>query len=151
MSQYVDRALQYQIERKSALQLLNFTCRQTDMLKHTSLLSNEYHGTFPGGKAAGAWSWALTFNQCRGQENINLYIHSSIHFHGVVLSKHRDNFTVTLTSYQLAYNRQEAGYICPTATANAPHSYFTYWAMLSSYRCHHVVLDSKLYLLGTVL
>jgi hypothetical protein len=24
-------------------------------------------GSFPGGKAAGAWSWPLTFIQCRGQ------------------------------------------------------------------------------------
>jgi hypothetical protein len=30
-------------------------------------------GSFPGGKAAGAWSWPLTSNYCRGQENVDLY------------------------------------------------------------------------------
>jgi hypothetical protein len=33
-------------------------------------------GLFPRGKAAGAWSWSLTSNQNRGQENLGLYIHS---------------------------------------------------------------------------
>jgi hypothetical protein len=32
-------------------------------------------GSFSGDKAAGAWSWPLTSNQCRGQANIDLYIH----------------------------------------------------------------------------
>jgi hypothetical protein len=39
-------------------------------------------GSFPGGEAAVAWSWPLTFSQCRGQENVDLYIHSPIHLHG---------------------------------------------------------------------
>jgi hypothetical protein len=42
--------------------------------------------SFPGGKAAGAWSWPLNSNKYRGQENVDLYIHSSIRLHGVVLS-----------------------------------------------------------------
>jgi hypothetical protein len=29
-----------------------------------------------GGKAAGAWSWPLNSNYCRGQEYVDLYIHS---------------------------------------------------------------------------
>jgi hypothetical protein len=33
-------------------------------------------GLFPRGKAAGAWSWPLTSNECRGKENVDLYIHS---------------------------------------------------------------------------
>jgi hypothetical protein len=47
-----------------------------------NLLSNGY----PGGKAAEAWSWPLTSNYCRGQENVDLYIHTPIHLHGVVLN-----------------------------------------------------------------
>jgi hypothetical protein len=43
--------------------------------------------SFPGGKAAGAWSWPLTSIQCRGQECVELYLHSSIRLHGVVLSE----------------------------------------------------------------
>jgi len=31
------------------------------------LLSNGYRGSFPGDKAAGAWSWTLTSISCRGQ------------------------------------------------------------------------------------
>jgi hypothetical protein len=29
-------------------------------------------GSFPGGKAAGEWSWPLVSNYCRGQENMDL-------------------------------------------------------------------------------
>jgi hypothetical protein len=32
-----------------------------------SLLSNGYRRLFPWGKAAGAWSWALTCTKCRGK------------------------------------------------------------------------------------
>jgi hypothetical protein len=43
-------------------------------------------GSFPGGKAAGAWSWPLTSSYCRGQENVDLYVHSPIRLHGVVFN-----------------------------------------------------------------
>jgi hypothetical protein len=33
-------------------------------------------GSFPGGKAAEAWSWPLTSIYCRGQECVELYLHS---------------------------------------------------------------------------
>jgi hypothetical protein len=45
-----------------------------------------------GIKAVGAWSWPLTFNLCRGQENVDLYIHSPIRLHGVVLTSY--NITI---------------------------------------------------------
>jgi hypothetical protein len=53
-----------------------------------SLLSNWYRGRggFLGCRAAGAWSWPLISNYCRGQENLDLYIHSPISLHGVVLN-----------------------------------------------------------------
>jgi hypothetical protein len=57
-------------------------------------------GSFPGGKGTWAWSWPLTSNQCRGQENVDLYIHSPIRLHGVV--KHRDNFTFTVSPLYVA-------------------------------------------------
>jgi hypothetical protein len=40
-----------------------------------SLLSNGYRGSFPGGKAAGAWSWPFIYNHCRVKESVDLYIH----------------------------------------------------------------------------
>jgi hypothetical protein len=43
-------------------------------------------GSFLGSKAAGAWSWPLTSNQCRGEECVKLYIHSPISLHGAVLN-----------------------------------------------------------------
>jgi hypothetical protein len=43
-------------------------------------------GSFPGDKANRAWSWPLTSNYWRGQENMDLYIHSPIHLHGAVLN-----------------------------------------------------------------
>jgi hypothetical protein len=38
------------------------------------------------GKAAGEWNWPLSSNQCWGQENVDLYTHSHIRLHGVVLN-----------------------------------------------------------------
>jgi hypothetical protein len=35
----------------------------------------DIRGSFPGGKAAGAWSWPLTSIYCRGQEWVDLYLH----------------------------------------------------------------------------
>jgi hypothetical protein len=43
-------------------------------------------GSFPGVKASGTQSWQLTSNYCRGQENVDPYIHSPIRLHGVVCS-----------------------------------------------------------------
>jgi hypothetical protein len=43
-------------------------------------------GIFTWGKAAGEWSWTLTSNQCQGQEYVDLYIHSLIHLHDMVLN-----------------------------------------------------------------
>jgi hypothetical protein len=43
-------------------------------------------GYFSGGKSAGEWNWPLTSNYCRGQENVDRYIYSPIHLHGVVLN-----------------------------------------------------------------
>jgi hypothetical protein len=51
-------------------------------------------GSFPGGKAAGAWSWPLTHIQHWSQECEVLYLHSpnTPSWRGAQL-KHRDNFT----------------------------------------------------------
>jgi hypothetical protein len=43
-------------------------------------------GSSSGGKAAEAWTWPLTFNKSRVQENLDLYIQSTICLHGAVLS-----------------------------------------------------------------
>jgi len=34
--------------------------------------------SFPGGKAGVAWSWPFPSIQCRGQECVELYLHSPI-------------------------------------------------------------------------
>jgi hypothetical protein len=52
-------------------------------------------GSFPGGKATGAWSWPLTSIYCRGQECVELYLHSQYIFMTWCLVKHRDKFTFT--------------------------------------------------------
>jgi hypothetical protein len=51
--------------------------------------------SFPGDKAAGASMWPLNSNQCRGQEYVDLYIHSPILLHDIVLLSTTDNFTFT--------------------------------------------------------
>jgi hypothetical protein len=51
-----------------------------------NLLSNQYWGLFPRGKAAGAWSWPFPPVRDRGQENVDLHTHSPICLQGVVLN-----------------------------------------------------------------
>jgi hypothetical protein len=53
-------------------------------------------GSFPGDKEAGAWSWPLTSIQCRGQECVEIYLHSpnTPPCRGAQL-KHRNKFTFT--------------------------------------------------------
>jgi hypothetical protein len=53
---------------------------------HTASLPMDTGGFFPGGKAAGAWNWPLTPTTAKEQEYMDLYIHSPIRFHGVVLN-----------------------------------------------------------------
>jgi hypothetical protein len=56
-------------------------------------------GSFPGGNAAGKWSWPLTSRQCRDQGYVDLYIHSTIRLHGVVLNQLSTGTTLTLIIY----------------------------------------------------
>jgi hypothetical protein len=49
---------------------------QTGSGTHPASYSMGTSGSFPGGKAAGAYSWPLTSIQCRGQECVELYCHS---------------------------------------------------------------------------
>jgi hypothetical protein len=58
---------------------------QTGSGAHPASYPMDTGGAFPGGKAAGAWSWPLTSNQCPGQEYVDLYINTHIRLHGVVL------------------------------------------------------------------
>jgi hypothetical protein len=51
--------------------------------------------SFPGGKAAGTWSWPFTSVQCRGQEYI---------FIAWCLVKHREKFTFTFTFIWLKWS-----------------------------------------------
>jgi hypothetical protein len=53
-------------------------------------------GSHHGGKGARAWSWPLTSNYCWGQENVDLYIHSPICLHGVVLNQLSTGTTLPL-------------------------------------------------------
>jgi hypothetical protein len=66
--------------------ILSSPCRPDQLWDPPNPLSNGYRGIFPGGKAAGAWNWSLTSNECRGQENVDLYIHSLICLHVIVLN-----------------------------------------------------------------
>jgi hypothetical protein len=59
---------------------------RTDSGAHPASYSIGTGGSFPGIKAAEAWSWPLTSFQCLGQECVALYLQSQIRLHGVVLS-----------------------------------------------------------------
>jgi hypothetical protein len=51
--------------------------------------------SFPGGKCSGEWSWPLT-SKYRDQEYLDLYIHSPIRLHGVVLNQLSTGTTLLL-------------------------------------------------------
>jgi hypothetical protein len=63
-------------------------------------------GSFPGGKAAGAWSWTFISIWCRGQEWVELYLHSPNmpSWRGAQL-KHRNNFTFTTENSNAKYKQ----------------------------------------------
>jgi hypothetical protein len=42
--------------------IFTYPCRPDKLWDSPNLLCNGYRGLFPGGKAAGAWSWPLTSN-----------------------------------------------------------------------------------------
>jgi hypothetical protein len=62
-------------------------------------------GSFSEGKAAGAWSWPLSSNYCRGKENVDLYFHSPYAFTVQCWVKQRGKF-------HYGTNRKVAG-SCP--------------------------------------
>jgi hypothetical protein len=47
---------------------------QTGSGAHPASFQMGIEGTFPWGKAARTWSWPLTSNYCRVQENVELYV-----------------------------------------------------------------------------
>jgi hypothetical protein len=53
-------------------------------------------GAISSWESAEAWRWPFTSNYCRGQENMDLYIHSPTRLHGVVLNYLRTETTLTL-------------------------------------------------------
>jgi hypothetical protein len=48
---------------------------QTGSGAHPASYPMGTRGSFPGGKAAGAWIWPLTSIWCRGQECVEMYLH----------------------------------------------------------------------------
>jgi hypothetical protein len=62
--------------------LLSSPSHPDQFWKPPRLLSS---GSFSGGKWAGAWSWPLTSICCRDQGYMDLYSHSHVSLHGIVL------------------------------------------------------------------
>jgi hypothetical protein len=64
---------------------------------HLASYSMGTSGSFPGGKTAGACNWPLTPIYCRGQECVELYLHTlnMPSWRGAQL-KHGDNFALPL-------------------------------------------------------
>jgi hypothetical protein len=69
------------------------------VVAHPASYSMGTGGSFPGDEAAGVWSWSPTSNYCRGQENMDLCIHSPIRLHGVVLNYLSIGTTLPLTFF----------------------------------------------------
>jgi hypothetical protein len=58
-------------------------------------------GSFPGGKATEAWSWPLNSSYCWGIENVDLYIHSPVRLHDLVLNLLSTGTTLLFSIYWL--------------------------------------------------
>jgi hypothetical protein len=70
--------------------------------------------SFSGGKEAWTWTWPLTSNYCRGQENVDLYIHSPLRLRGVVLNylsgKTTLSYTIWFPEHQLRIPDVSSGF-----------------------------------------
>jgi len=59
---------------------------KTDTRAHPASCPMDTKRSFPGGKAAGEWSWPFTFIYCRWEEWLEPYFHPPLRLHGMVLS-----------------------------------------------------------------
>jgi hypothetical protein len=95
---YIKRWLKQETPKRSEFES---RCGQEFSLLHIIQTESGAHpasylmGT--GGKAAEAWSWPLTSDWYRAQENVDLYIISPIRLHGVVLNSLCTGSTLPLT------------------------------------------------------
>jgi hypothetical protein len=73
-------------------------CIQNGSGAHPASYPMGTRDSFPGDKAARAWSWPLTPSNAKVKEWVGLYLHSpnTPSWRGAQL-KHRDNFTFTFT------------------------------------------------------
>jgi len=69
--------------------VFTFRCVQTGSEDHPAYNIMGTGGSSSGNRAAGAWSWPLSYISCRCQECVELYRDSPIHLQ----LKHRGNFT----------------------------------------------------------
>jgi hypothetical protein len=60
------------------------------------------------------WSWPLTYKYCRGKENVDLYLHSPICVHDIVLSWLSTATTLTLPKDQLTW---DSSWYCSVVTS----------------------------------
>jgi hypothetical protein len=68
---------------------------QTSSGDPPSLLSNGYWGLFPQHKAVLVWSWPLTYIYYRRSRIVELYLHSPMCLHGMVLNSWSPEIIVT--------------------------------------------------------
>jgi hypothetical protein len=79
-----DRGVEFESPKGQDFSLFHIV--QTGSGAHPVCSPMGTEGSFPGGKAAGALRWPLTYNYRQDAENVELYIHSPIRHHGVVLN-----------------------------------------------------------------
>jgi hypothetical protein len=64
--------------------LLHHVVQSSSVARPASFTMDTGGGAFLWGEAARAWSSTFTSKQCRGQEDVGLYVHSSIRLQEVV-------------------------------------------------------------------
>jgi hypothetical protein len=83
---------------------------QTSSGTHSASYPMGTGGSFSGRKATGALSRPLTFNKCRSQEYVDLYVHFPTRLHGVVLNQLRTGTTLPYCYYILFFCTRGSAY-----------------------------------------
>jgi hypothetical protein len=101
-----------------------FKFDQTGSGVHPTSYPMSTGGSFPKGKAAGTWSWQLISIQCQGQGSSDLYVHSPIRLHGIVLNQ----LSKGATSLTLMVGLCDHHAFC--VSANPPYQLLNGWTNL---------------------
>jgi hypothetical protein len=99
-------------------------------------------GSFLGDKAAGAWSWPLTSNWYRG--HVDLYHHSHVHLHGLVLKYLNTSNNFTLLNFKTILLRKLFSAFVFWLCLPLASGWFLSWSILRSWTWWYLRMKPQL-------